>query len=207
MVGKTARAEIKKDQIILSTDFTAGAAGSAQDVAHLLEPGLRAISVHVDQGTGVGTLINVGDRVDLVLGLTGDKVPLVTRDATTGALATVSGYNPTTTKVILQNMQVIGTLTPSGAAASNPQPSAGTGGQPEEELVILAVTAQQAEVIKFAQMDGNITLVLRSPKDFVDANGQPVSPPDATTSGVVLKTLIDQYGVLPPQLIPAQNLP
>jgi pilus assembly protein CpaB len=181
-------------------------AGSAQDIAHLLEPGLRAIAVHVDQATGVGTLINVGDRVDIVVGLTGDKVPLVTRDATTGALATISGYNPTTTKVILQNMQVIGTLTPAGAGSSNPQPSGGaTAGQPEEELVILAVTAQQAEVIKFAQMDGQITLVLRSPKDFVDANGQPVTPPDAATSGIVLKTLIDQYGVLPPQLIPAQT--
>ena len=156
MVGKTARAEIKKDQIILSTDFTCGAAGSAQDVAHLLEPGLRAIAVHVDQGTGVGTLINVGDRVDLVLGLyrrqgaaghEGSRRP--------GLIASVRGYNPTTTKVILQNMQVIGTLTPPGAAASNPQPSgAATGGQPEEELVILAVTAQQAEVIKFAQLDG-----------------------------------------------------
>ena len=48
--------------------------------------------------------------------------------------------------------------------------------------MILAVTAQQAEVIKFAQMDGNVTLVLRSPDDFIDPNDQPIPPlpvPDA----------------------------
>jgi Flp pilus assembly protein CpaB len=73
--------------------------------------------------------------------------------------------------------------------------------------VILAVTPQQAEVIKFAQIDGQITLVLRSPKDFGDASGNPVQPPVDKTSGVILKTLIDQYGVLPPQVIVASNLP
>jgi len=73
--------------------------------------------------------------------------------------------------------------------------------------VILAVTPQQAEVIKWAQIDGQISLVLRSPKDFTDANGNPVSPQPDTTTGVVLKTLIDNFGVLPPQVIPATNLP
>ena len=34
----------------------------------LLNKGLRAQSVQVDQVTGVGTLINVGDRVDAVVG-------------------------------------------------------------------------------------------------------------------------------------------
>ena len=73
--------------------------------------------------------------------------------------------------------------------------------------MILAVTPQQAEVIKFAQLDGQISLVLRSPKDFVDAAGNPVSPAEATTSGIVLRTLIDKFGVLPPEVIPALNLP
>jgi Flp pilus assembly protein CpaB len=108
-------------------------------------------------------------------------------------------------------MQVIGTLVPPPPAASS---SAGaqtsttgtslTGGS---ELVILAVTPQQAEVIKWAQIDGQISLILRSPKDYVDANGQPVSPQADQTSGIVLKTLVDTFGVLPPELIPARNLP
>jgi Flp pilus assembly protein CpaB len=214
VVGKTARAEIKKDQIVLPSDFAAGAGGSTQDVAHLLDPGLRAIAVQVDQSTGVGTLINVGDRVDLVVGFTGaDKVPQITVDPTTKALTTVAGINSTTTKLVLQNMQVIGTLVPpaptatasSGSGSTTPASSTALTGQ--QELVILAVTAEQAEVIKFAQIDGQITLVLRSPKDYTDANGNAVTPQVDQTSGIVLKTLIDKYGVLPPQVIVATGLP
>jgi Flp pilus assembly protein CpaB len=93
----------------------------------------------------------------------------------------------------------------SGQQTSSTAPTTSLNGQ--QELVILAVTPQQAEVIKFAQIDGQISLVLRSPKDFVDASGAPVSPQADVTSGIVLKTLIDKFGVLPPEVIPAKNLP
>ena len=43
-----------------------------------------------------------------------------------------------------------------------------------------------------------MTLLLRSSKDFVGPDGQPSFPPDTVTTGIVLKLLIDQYGVLPP---------
>ena len=59
-------------------------------------------------------------------------------------------------------------------------------------------------MIKFAQLDGSISLVLRSPKDFIDpATGKPFENgrlPDPTT-GIILKILVDNYGVLPPELI------
>ena len=71
-----------------------------------------------------------------------------------------------------------------------------------QQLVILAVTAQQAEIIKFAQMDGVISLVLRSPLDFVGPDGAPVVPPVTQTTGIVLKTLVDQHGVLVPEIVP-----
>jgi pilus assembly protein CpaB len=214
VVGKTVRTEVQQGQLLLPSDFSAGAGGVGQDVAHLLDAGLRAIAVQVDQSTGVGTLINVGDRVDMVVGFTGaDKFPLVTIDTTTKSLTTVAGINTTTTKLVLQNMQVIGTLVPPApaASASSGQQSSGTAPTTsltgQQELVILAVTPQQAEVIKFAQIDGQISLVLRSPKDFVDANGNPAAPQVETTSGIVLKVLIDKFGVLPPEVIVAQNLP
>jgi len=213
VVGKTVRTEVKAGARLSPADFQAGA-GGGQDVAHLLDPGLRAIAVQVDQGSGVGTLINVGDRVDLVLGITGgDKFPLVVRDPTTDSLTGVVGYNSTTVKLILQDMQVIGTLVPPPPAASSSSGQQQASNAPTtsltgaQELVILAVTAQQSEVIKFAQIDGQISLVLRSPKDFRDANGQALTPPVDQTTGIVLKTLIDQFGVLPPQVIPATNLP
>jgi pilus assembly protein CpaB len=212
VVGKTVRTDVKAGAQISPAMFATGAGGGAE-VAALLDPGLRAIAVTVDQSTGVGTLINVGDRVDLLIGFTADKIPLVTADPAIGELTVVPGLNPTSTKLLLQNMQVIGTLLPPPPSSTTTTTTSGTTGTTSptltgaSELVILAVTAQQAEVIKFAQIDGLISLVLRSPKDFRDAAGAAVAPPVDTTTGIVLKTLIDQYGVLPPQLIEATGLP
>jgi hypothetical protein len=52
-------------------------------------------------------------------------------------------------------------------------------------------------------MDGSITLALRSPRDFVDENGQPVVVIPSGTTGVILKTLVDGYGVIRPELVEA----
>ncbi len=78
-------------------------------------------------------------------------------------------------------------------------------------IVVLSVNAQQAELIKFSQLDASISLILRSPDDFVDASGQPITPVPDETTGIILKTLVDTYGVLPPELVetvlPAQGRP
>ena len=59
--------------------------------------------------------------------------------------------------------------------------------------MILALTAQQAELVRFTQLDGNLSLVLRSPKDK-DA-------PAVKTTGITLRQLVDNYGVIPPKII------
>jgi len=116
--------------------------------------------------------------------------------------------------VLLDGMQVLATVQPQPATSGNqqnnnnpsasPTPSGPDLTQDSTELVILSVTAQQAEVIKFAQLQGSISLVLRSPKDFFDDNGQPVLPLPPGTTGVILKTLVDGgYGVLRPELVEA----
>jgi hypothetical protein len=47
-----------------------------------------------------------------------------------------------------------------------------------------------------------VTLALRSPADFIDpVTKKPIPPTNAQTTGIILKTLIDSYGVLPPQVI------
>ena len=58
-------------------------------------------------------------------------------------------------------------------------------------VVLLAVTPQQAEVVRFAQLDGNVSLVLALPADRRAA--------DTATLGITLQQLVDQYGVLPPR--------
>ena len=175
--------------------------------------GQRAMSVQVDAVSGVGTAIQSGDYVDLIIGLTGDAFPVVQLNPQDNSIQVVAGLNSTSVKVLLEGMQVLATVQPETKTSGNqptPNPSASpTPNGPDltqdsTELVILSVTAQQAEVIKFAQMQGNISLVLRSPKDFFDANGQPVLPVPAGTTGVILKTLVDGgYGVLRPELVEA----
>ena len=63
------------------------------------------------------------------------------------------------------------------------------------------MTGVQTCALPISQVDGNLSLMLRSPKDFVGPDGQPIVPPIATTSGLVLKTMITDWDVLPPSLI------
>ncbi len=173
---------------------------------------LRCMAVQVDQVSGVGTVIKTGDYVDMVVGLTSDKFPVITISPVDNSVTVVTGLNSTSVKLLLQGMQVMGTLLPPPATTTDtttqPAPSGSptTGGTTaltgQQEIVILAVSAQQAEVLKFAQMDGNVTLALRAVGDFIDpVTGQPLPPLDTKTTGVTLKVLVDNYGVLPPEVV------
>ena len=206
VIGQTARRAIAKGSQLEENDFS----GDGGAITNLQVPaGLRAIAVQVDQVSGVGTVIKSGDYVDMVIGLTGDKFPVVQVQPGNAGISVVAGLNSTSVKLLIDGMQVIGTLLPSPTTpAQGQQPAAS--GQPQTtlsnnaEIVVLAVSAQQAEVIKYAQLEGSISLVLRSPKDFVDASGNPVVSVPVGTTGVILKTLVDGgYGVLRPQLVEA----
>jgi pilus assembly protein CpaB len=179
---------------------------------------LRCMAVQVDQVSGVGTVIKTGDYVDMVVAITADKFPVITVSPVDNSITVVAGLNSTSVKLLLQGLQVMGTLLPPVAetttgAAATPAPSGATGGAPttgggstalngQQEIVILAVSAQQTEVLKFAQIDGNVSLALRSPGDFIDpVTHAPLVPVASKTTGVILKTLVDSYGVLPPEVV------
>jgi Flp pilus assembly protein CpaB len=209
VVGK----KIRRD-VVAGTQLTAGDFNTGGSIGQIDVPkGMRAMTVQVDQVSGAGTVIATGDYVDLIVGITGDHFPVITVNPTDQTIQPVAGLNATSVKVLLQGVQVLGTLLPpptaAQAQAQQQQPAASgapaqgqqTALNGQQEIVMLAVTPQQAEVIKYAQLDGSVTLVLRSPDDFRDATGKPVIPPTDTTTGVILKTLVDQYGVLPPQLV------
>ncbi len=210
--------QIIRTQVTANTDLNAGMFASSGIVASVtpnLDKGMRAMSVQVDQVTGVGTLIQTGDHVDVIIGFGGSTAgsscgtgfQLDNVDPKTGVITPVSALGGSSIKMIVQSSKVVGTLLPpptaaaQGAAASGAPSGTSLNGQ--QEIVLLQVTAQQAEVIRYGQVDGCLSLVLRSPKDYVDASTppNPVVPPLDPTTGVILKTLVDQYGVLPPQII------
>ncbi|MEW5991558.1 MAG: Flp pilus assembly protein CpaB [Chloroflexota bacterium] len=204
-IGKVARQTITRGQQITSAAFLSVSSPTSIECL----AGFTCMAVQVDQVSGVGTLIKTGDYVDLVAQVS-PEFPLtmiVDEDNPLVALnESAFTYDPTSVKVLLQGIQVVATLLPpppeTAAGAPTPAPdSGGTALTGQQEIVILAVTQQQAEVIKFVQLDGNITLTLRSPKDFVDANGNPIIPETIETTGVILKTMIDDFGVLTPEPI------
>jgi Flp pilus assembly protein CpaB len=212
--GRIARQPIISGDTITTSDFASGNTAQGDQIVEALKPGFRAMAVEVDQNSGVGTLIQPGDRVDAVIAFT---IQEYEPQPSTGPLSSQPPValpaQPVSVKDILQNLEVLGTLTPPTTTSTNgqttqqaaPSPGAAVGLIPNQQMiVILAVTAQQAEVIKYAQVEATsntaagetnvpISLILRAPADAS-------APPDKTT-GIVLKTLVDQYGVLPPALL------
>jgi pilus assembly protein CpaB len=224
-IGQVARQEVVQGQQITTT---VTGQGGGQSTTQIDTPaGYRAMSVMVDQLSGVGTLIKPGDWVDMVIRM--DIKPVVVNEDGTTATA-IDAVDGDTSKLLLQGMQVLGTLLPPPpAAAEGATPTPGTNLNNRQQLVILALTPSQVEVVKWAQNDAQVSmsLVLRSADDFVDENGNrlsaespclttrpaptpapvgsaepgasatPVPPvPCEVTPGIVLDSLIQQYGVL-----------
>jgi len=224
VIGQIVRQPVAAGAQITATTLNGGLPGTVINVQ--VPVGQRAIAVRVDQISGVGTVIKNGDYVDAIIGLTEEQfVSIKAGENPDEGVVTAPGPKGATTKVLLQGMQVLGALLPpipppaeaAPAASGAPTPPPGTTTLNEQqEIVILSVNAQQAEVIRYAQLQSNplltLSLILRSPDDFIDpATGQPLTPVSAETTGVTLKILLDQYGVLPPVIegpvLPNNRLP
>jgi Flp pilus assembly protein CpaB len=207
VIGNVTRRPITTGAQLEGADFDTSSTGITRlDVP----PGQRGMSLQVDQVSGVGTVINTGDYVDVVVGFTGDKFPVVTLNPTDDSITVVAGLNGTSVKLLIEGRQVLGRLLPpvappaQGAAAPTPGPDGTTTSLTgQQEIVIIGVTAAQAEIIKFGQLDGSISLVLRSAKDFVDESGNPIEPPPTGTDGITLKKLTTDFAVPIPELVEA----
>jgi pilus assembly protein CpaB len=217
VIGSIARRKITAGAQLEALDFSNTQTGCASPLD--VPPGLRAMAVQVDQVSGVGTIINSGDFVDMVVGVTGDKFPVVTIDPQTQTITTVAGLNATSVKMLVEGMQVLCRQLPpppapaNGQAAPAPSNDTTTPLNGQQEIVMVAVTPTQAEIIKYSQLDGSITLVLRSPKDFTrdPATGLIIPPPPSGSEGITLKKLTTDFGVPIPELVeailPAQAKP
>jgi Flp pilus assembly protein CpaB len=209
VIGRTVTTQLTKGQFLDGNAFSTTTVNP--DIARLLDPGKRAMAVQVDQIAGVGTLVKPGDRVDVVLAI---RPPIAIEKAPTKEgqpLTTVRNFqavaddvlNRTTVKVLVENLRVVGTLVPPPATtdpnASPPPTGPSYSGLPGTQLVLLEVTPQQAELIRFAQPSlpdstlYSLSLVLRAPGD--------AEAPPVTTTGITVRQLVDKYGVIPPKII------
>jgi Flp pilus assembly protein CpaB len=209
VIGRSVTTQLTKGQLLDGNAFSTTTVNP--DIARLLDPGKRAMAVQVDQIAGVGTLVKPGDRVDVVLAI---RPPIVIEKAPTKEgqpLTTVRNFaavaddlvNRTTVKVLVENLRVVGTLVPPPTTtdpnASPPPTGPSYSGTAGTQLVLLEVTPQQAELIRFAQPSlpdsslYSLSLVLRAPGD--------AEAPPVTTTGITVRQLVDKYGVIPPKII------
>jgi Flp pilus assembly protein CpaB len=190
-IGKTFRATIATGQQVHSTDFQNRA------VPLSVPAGKRAFPIQVNELTGVLNLLDVGDTVDIAISLRGDAFPVV-QVLADGSVTVVSGINPLSVKIplLMQDVQIIGVLDAPAPAPAEGQAAPAASTKPAitgaNKLLVLAVTPQQAEVLLYARTTGTLDAILRPPSDAGQTND---------TSGVILKTLVDHYGILPPEIV------
>jgi len=223
VIGQTARTPVLTDQLI--TSLVVNGPGSNGITEIHVPAGYVAISVQVDQVSGVGTLIKAGDHVDVVTGFSTFPVAIFSQlpaatprtSARPGASPSPSAsgsapavvdignvsaqYDQNSVKTVVEGLQVLGTLLPPTAADATASAKPGTTLNGQQEIVVLAATVQQAEAIRFAQIGGTIALVLRSSTDCQTADGTASACPIIPTSGITLRMMVDSYGVLPPQVV------
>jgi Flp pilus assembly protein CpaB len=204
LLGKVVRRTVNAGVALTPEDFASSGVGNAAQVTSALKPGQVAMAVEIDGLRGVGGFVQDGDYVDLVLATNMGVVLNV--PPTEGGTGTDTGLpftelpegviDATTVKVLVQNVQVLAHGA-SSAPTDGSAPVDPNTGLPisNSQLLVLSLTPQQAEAIRWgqAQPDATLSMLLRAPGD--------VSEADVTTTGITLRELVDKWGVLPPRPI------
>jgi len=153
LVDRSVAVPIIAGEVVLNGKLTAR--GSGEGLTALIEPGMRAVSVQINEISGVSGFIQPGTRVDVIF----------TRTFSNGDAATTT---------ILQNVKVIAygrQLDP--AAKLDPRDTA------RPTVATLLVTQDQAQKLVLAQQRGRIQLVLRNGlDDEVNEVADPVASAD-----------------------------
>jgi len=147
-VGKISTAQIYSGQQVLA-DTLVEAGERNKGLAYAVPKGRRAVSVAVNEVSGISGLIMPGDRVDVI----------ATLDIKEGQ------SDITQTSFILQDIRVLAVGKKLDAEAEN-----WINREELEKTVTLAVTPKEAQPLVLASERGSIRLLLRSPVDHGKAN-------------------------------------
>lgn len=143
VIGHVLMYPVNANEPLLKHDL---AAGASFGLAAKIPDGMRATAVRVNEVNNVAGFMFPGCRIDLLL---------TTREG-----------NTTTTRIILQNVQVL-----SAGTKTEPDPT----GKPENVGVItLLVTPEDSEKIVLAQSQGSVQFVLRNGNDSAQVDAPPV---------------------------------
>jgi pilus assembly protein CpaB len=137
VLGRGVVVPIAKGEFILPTKLAPENAGSG--LPSLIPPGMRAVSVRVNEVVSVAGFVTPGTRVDVLL---------------TG---TPSGGTEPQTTTVLQNVAVI--------AAGHTLERSVTGDAQNTPVITLLVSPDDAQRLTLASSEGHIQLSLRNPLD------------------------------------------
>ncbi len=188
----------------------------AINIPALLQPGEKAIAFQVDRVTGLDFLIKPGDTIDVV---TSQLINVLQETADSAAnpdenapprFESIPGLEAArTVKAILQDKRVL-YVSATRAQEQEPVDTNGDGviDQNDEQpaaptidsvIIVIAGTAQDAEVIKFAQNDvgevGPLSAIVRHADD--DAIEE--------TLGITIDQLIEEFGLRIPNIVEQLN--
>jgi len=157
-VGAVARRPIPAGQPI--TEGALARPGDRGFLAAVLKPGMRAISIAVNEVSGLAGLIFPGDRVDVMLV---HAVPGAVVQSNSGgqADATVKAADHRVSETILQNVRILAIDQALGHAPGQPSQVART--------ITIEVTPKQAELMAVAVQLGQLTLSLRGLANLPEA--------------------------------------
>jgi pilus assembly protein CpaB len=141
LVGRVPTTSLVKGQAILETLLAP--TGTGAGLQSLLPPGMRAMTLEVNEFTGVGGMMTVGCHVDLMG---------IIKDPKTGDAIS---------RTILQNLKVEAI----GRSVSNTPPADGQAPPPPSNAITLLCTPHQAQIIQLALITSRPWFVLRSTRD------------------------------------------
>jgi pilus assembly protein CpaB len=167
LTGSMVRVALGQGTPILDTEVIHP--GDHGFLAAVLEPGMRAVTVAVDNVTGANGLIWPGDNVDVLLTQT---IPGAPDDKSIAA------------EVVLNNVRVIAT-----GAELIKSASAGTDGGPPAQTVTLEVTPNQASRCLVATNLGKLSLIVHSAQSAPGPAVPPVAAQMPVWSGDVSPAL------------------
>ncbi|RQS13206.1 Flp pilus assembly protein CpaB [Burkholderia sp. Bp8998] len=148
LVGRVPARDIPASAPIVSDALVSGL---AEDV----QPGERAIAVHVDETNAVGNRLRPGNFVDVFVNLKRE-----------GGGAMFDGeVSQTQARLLMSKVRVLsfGDATPDRDSGNNTN---GNNGQPSNaRIAILAVPTAQVDALTLGEASGRLTLALRNPRD------------------------------------------
>jgi len=146
ILGVPPKVDIKKGEPILASHFReGGVAGlSTKFLSGAILPGERAITVRVDEETGVAGLIRPGDYVDIL-----------------GTFNKVGNGAVSQTVTVLQSVPVLAIGSQVGTSINKKKARVGR----RYRTITLSVTPEEAELIEFARRKTKLVFVLRNPED------------------------------------------